>query len=399
MGIPLEPHSYPALFCESIERGGHFLLEQLKRGTGPLFREAQEECLHLLDYLLELEELWPLTYQLLHELAPRMEQAGARHAWRPYLTRGIEQARPQGDAAGEAELHFHLGVLHLRQGEYETARFYLEYGANLFESLGNTEGLARVLGRLADVARRQHHLNKAAGLARRVLALTEEPLEQGQAYYVLGTVDYDQREWAQAQQHFQRSLDCWECTGATRQQAWGWANLGTTYMQQGEHEQAIACYEKALSLFQESNDPGQEAIVRMNVGNVYMVNLGHYGQALAHYIEAERTMRQLEDRFNLALLYNSLGMTYHRMEEWGRSLAAYKESLRLWDQVGNVLRRVNTMDNLGLLYQAMGRYEEAMATFAEALVRLEGVREEPGYERFRQMVQQSIQDLLAEREG
>lgn len=68
-------------------------------------------------------------------MAPKMEQAGHRHGWMPYLERGLRQSQLLGDEETKAGLHLQLGVLHQLRSNYAAARTHLKESVAGFKQL------------------------------------------------------------------------------------------------------------------------------------------------------------------------------------------------------------------------------------------------------------------------
>src|SRR5215217_6778591 len=101
-----------AQFTEYVRRGLRFTLRQGLASPGVLAEEIREQALALLDLSLPVETVWPQARDLLLAMAPKMEQAGFRDEWFPFLEAGLRQSEQQGDRLTAAEVQFQLGLLH-----------------------------------------------------------------------------------------------------------------------------------------------------------------------------------------------------------------------------------------------------------------------------------------------
>jgi tetratricopeptide (TPR) repeat protein len=388
---------YGALFRLGIIRSAKYLLTRLEQITIGLPIEEQNRARHNLSYALKLDSAWPVTRKLLLTLAPKMEQAGARSEWMAYLERGQEQSRHMGDIEMEAELQFHLGVLYQYQAEYDLARRQFEWSALHFERLGNQHHQARALNRLAGAAQRQHRFSEATELVHRALTLlTEEKVELGYSYYILGIIALARRDWEQAHQLLNKSLDYWQGTNEPRLIAWGLTNLSTVLRVEEKYDEAIAYYQRAITLFERIDDPVHLARARMNLGNVYL-KLECVASALELYLLAEVTFRKTTDRLQLAMINNNKGMAYHKLQQFDHAKQAYQISIETWQQIGNMRGCVNTMDNLGLLYLEQGLYDEAIAVFQNAQKKLVQIKGEPSTDHLFAMVNKNLRSAMERR--
>ncbi|MBV7334284.1 hypothetical protein KFU94_39820 [Chloroflexi bacterium TSY] len=88
MHTTINPTPYPDQFKAIILRGAHQALECVQQSEGPLTGIDEEQTLHTLDYSLRVSDTWPVTRDVLTLLAPKMEQAGYRDDWYPFLGGG-----------------------------------------------------------------------------------------------------------------------------------------------------------------------------------------------------------------------------------------------------------------------------------------------------------------------
>lgn len=289
------------------ERLLHYLLAQIEQSASlPPSEPTRRLAMHLLNTVLPLPAFWPLTRQLLINLAPRMEQAGHRRDWLPYLEQGLAQSQQMADRAASAELHINAGMLYQLLGEYPTAALHFKEAVVNFAAVADGYNQARALNRLAYVARLQHDLAEATRLAQTALALLRETdAEQGSSYTILGAVALDEGMISQAVADFRQALACWQPTGNLAMIARRLRDLGAALGQQANYPEARDCYEQALRLFAQGQEPSQQAVVRMNLGNIYL-RLGQPEQALALYRLAEPVFRKTCDEPQLTLLYHNL---------------------------------------------------------------------------------------------
>jgi tetratricopeptide (TPR) repeat protein len=377
---------YPAIFRGYIVRNTQDVLARVRQAGAILPPAERDQALHTLSYALKLPEAWPDTRALLLTMAPKMEQAGYRDEWMPYLEEGIQQSQALDDPEAEAELHFQLGRVYRLRAKYGEARAHLEASARGFERLNASLSQARVLNRLAQVARLERQFAEATRLAEDALSLLgEQDTERGYSYLILGMVAFDKREWPEAVDLLRLSLSLWEKENNQRMMGRSLMSIGAALLPMKRYEEAIDVCQKAIVLFEEIQDQIYQAITQMNLGNVY-----HYidqsDKAIELHLRAERVFRRAQDRFYLAHVNHNIGMAYRKLQQWDKAEEAYLKSITQQEQIGNIAWLVDTMDGLGLTYLEQGQPEKAVATFEEALKRLAEIEGEPGYESLFEMV-------------
>jgi tetratricopeptide (TPR) repeat protein len=383
---------YPAIFRGYIVRNTQDVLDRVRQAGTILPPAERDQALHTLSYALKLPEAWPDTRALLLTMAPKMEQAGYRDEWMPYLEEGIQQSQTLDDPEAEAELHFQLGRVYRLRAKYGEARAHLEASARGFERLNASLNQARVLNRLAQVARLERRFEEATRLAEDALSLLgEQDTERGYSYLVLGMVAVDKREWAEGVDYFKQSLKLWKRENNQRMMGRCLMSIGSALLPIKRYQEAIDACQKAIALFEEIQDPIHQAITQMNLGNVYYW-LDQPDEALKLHLRAERVFRRAQDRFYLAHVHHNIGMAYRKLQQWDKAEAAYLLSIEQREKIGNVAWLVNTMVGLGLVYLGQGQPEKAVATFEEALKRLAEIEGEPGYNHLFEMVTNHLRE-------
>lgn len=374
-----EPANYPELFRSFIVRSAVEVLRAIGPAPRQLSGDDRDAALYSLSYALGLDAAWPVARQLLLRIAPLMEQAGFRDDWARYLVRGVECSQAAGDGAGEAELRWHLGVLHQLLASYEAAGQELLASAALYEDLGDRVGRARALNRLAFVARRQRRFEHARELLDEATALTTEAdAERAYTYLVLGSLALDAEAWPAAAEHFRRAIAQLGARPDERLVAWNLTNLGFALWHDGQLEAAAAAYWEAIGLYETViADAINLAVARLNLGVLLLED--RPADALNLWVEAEKTFRAAEDLLRLAKVRNDIGLACTALQRWEEAEVAFEASIECWRTIGDPQGVADTLDGLGQAYVRQGRCEEAVVVYHEALGEIDKIREEPGY--------------------
>lgn len=379
---------FSALFEVNIVRSLQIIKDYIHSNPSMLPSEVHRTwAFHVLTYAFNRPTIWPDTCQLLLTLAPKMEQAGHRADWIPFLEQGILQSIALADLQAEAELRLHLGYLYQLIGKFAEAETQIVGSAKCFALREETRGHARALNRLAYIVRLQRRYEEASqSIATVFQRLQEGDPELADSHFVLGIIAFDKRDWQSAAFHFQRSLQLWEKLGDKRRIAWGLRNLGPTLRAQGQYSKSIECYTKAINLLEEVHDSAQQAVTRMNLGVVYLT-LEQPQQALDLFMLVEPILDKVCDALHLAMNHCNMGIAYRALQQWQAAETAFLSSLAQWQQIGNTEAVVNVLDELGLVYLAQGLPKKAEAIFQDALDRLVLIKDEPGYQYQLEVVQ------------
>ena len=358
-------------FTASLVRGLEGLLGMLPADAGHLpDAETFTLALHLLDFALESEAVWPQAREVLLRLAPQMEQAGYRDNWQPYLERAIATAPSLQDSVAVGELAFYLGRLHELRGRFAEAQAALAQSATIFARLQSPQDEARSISRRAYVARLQQQYDEAQELVAQAQGLApDDPLSQATCYLTLGTVAFDRRQWVEATAYLQKAVALWETNSDRRMVALSLRNLGPALHMQKRYGEAIDCYERALDIFQELPDPVNQAVTQMNLGIIHSLQ-GRDGDALALYNKAEVVLRRVEDTPRLANLLANQAISCRHLARWDEAESRAREAIALALFLGNLPSVINATDTLIYALRGQERLDEARATRSQALARL-----------------------------
>ncbi len=371
--------AYAALFRQYIQRSAQATLAAVQSSGPTLPVEQREQSLHALDFALELPEAWNEARDLLLGLAPKLDQAGIRQDYAPYLQRGIEQCQAAGDTAGLAEMELRLGQLWLVMGRMEEARSLFMASAGHFEAVGDRSGQAGALNRWAYLDAMQQRPDSAARLVQQVLSLAPpDDVEATYGQFVLGWLAHERRDWAAALDYFQAALDGWRSHGDAVMVARSLTNLGTAQRGAGQVEAAIAAYNEAIALMEELDDPVNQAQTRLNLGNAYWA-MGQPQQALAHFLQAEPVFRRAHDTLRLARVNTNMGVVYLQLGQLEQAHAALTTAIDLNRLVGDRRLSANALDTMGELHLRLGQPAAALGWFEQAWAELGELATQPAY--------------------
>lgn len=343
--------------------------------AAPIGAADRERALNLLRYVFRTEQEWPAAQALLLAMAPKMERAGHREDWLPYLVAGADLADAQGEPFATATLYLHIGIIHRLQNNYAAAKHYLHHSATLFHEQGKPREQARALNQLGYVAFSQEVPEQAAALAQAAAALlAENDVEQAMSLSLLGLVARIRREWQAAEEYHRRALQLREAAAQPREIAWSLQNLANALRGQGDNAAAIDLFERAIVLLEQVKDPVNRATAQMNLGIIYSLQQDPI-RAFALYAAAEQVFRQTGNKQNLAKIKVNQGLEYLAVESWERAAEAFQLSAEIFQHLDNKGAQLNALDGLGMSYLAQGCYAEALTIFtgiADELTQIEG---------------------------
>jgi tetratricopeptide (TPR) repeat protein len=363
-------NEYRTLFDAYLSTSLQETIGQVARADPLVPEEVRQQAWHLLSYAFALEPTWPLTSDLLLKLAPKMEQAGLRGEWIPYLEQGLCSAQAQGDVKMAAECQLCIGHLYRLQSEFSPARQWLTKSLADFVAACDDHGQARALNQLAYVDYLQHRYGDADRFVNQALDLLEaDHPERAMSYFVQGMIAIDHKRWQEAEAYHRLSLALREKQGDQRRIAWSLQNLGYALRGQGRFGEAITCYQQAGGILYSIGDAYNKAHVEMNLGLAYL-HSEHPLEALAYFTTAAQTFHKLGDRLQLARLHTNLGLAHMALHDWGQAENAFVISIDLFQALGNVSARLNATDGLAMTYLAQKQFVKASSLLEQAIALL-----------------------------
>lgn len=358
--------SYHTLFRESLlamARDIQQVVEETEHVPPP---EVRTQATHLLGLLLRRDETWPAARDLLISLAPKMEQAGHRNDWIPYLEQGIQYSQQHQEIAAEAELTAQLGLLHQLLGRPQVAYDYFSQAEQLFRSVSDLQSRAQSLNRMAHVGYLLQRYDHAEELARAVLDFPSiKETEYASSFHILGKLAVTNGDWLHAEEFFQQALAIRQRNGDQRHVARRLSELGILYGRAKKYEKAIQKFDAAIRLFGIVEDHLQQAIVRMNLGVVFLLN-DQPVKALMNFKRAEQPIVQAQDIWHLGKLYNNRGIAYRQLVNWEVAERAFHTSITYQQRCGNKEELVNALLELGILYKESQSWSKAREVLNKA---------------------------------
>lgn len=365
--------AYEADFRRIVLRGVSSSLTQLQQCNGALPSvQLRQRAWTALDYALDLPEAWPTTLALLLLLAPKLEQAGHRHDWLPFLTRGLAYSQRIAAPEAEAALRVEIGWLQQLLGNLNAARDHLDHACTWLRRAGDPEQLATALDRLAEVARQQRRYAECQQLIAELLGgVAADGPNAAYGYFVLGKAAFDQSQLAEAEVHFHRALAIWRPIDA-RRTGLCIQNLGRLAWRRAEYSAAIAYFEEAITIFCEQQDVANRALAQMNLGIVYWEQ-GEITTSLHYYSQAITVFREIGHTLHLAMAYNNAGLAHATIAHWAEAEEYYRLSIALWAKLGDTKLAVDPQLGLATVYTHQARLPEALALFAATAEQLQQV--------------------------
>ncbi|MYS86839.1 tetratricopeptide repeat protein [Streptomyces sp. SID5474] len=234
------------------------------------------------------------------------------------------------DREGEATSLNALGLVHLRNRDFDLAEARLERAAEVFAELGEDHWQNVAITNRALVRYQAGRLTEAAADLDRVLPAHRRRGDQrsiGNALWLLSAVRLDRGEpdgaLCAAQEAVKLALDL---RSHVLEGCWLLA-LGNAQLALGRFGDALVSYHRSANLHRRLGDHSREALGWQGAGDTYR-RLDRAAEAADFHRRAAAAHRALADAWNEALALDGLGVAL-REEDPDQSLRYWAESVRL----------------------------------------------------------------------
>jgi len=220
------------------------------------------------------------------------------------------------------------GVLARSQGDYDTARAWVQESVDLYRQAGDKLGIATSLTNL-------------------------------------GLITYAQGDYSAARTLHADSLAIRRELGDKRGIATSLNNLGLVTLEQGDHIAAQAMYFEAVGLYRDLGDKGGMASALNNEGNVAH-NLGDFVTARTIYEASLALRRELGDRQGVAISLINLGSVAQKQGDFAAAHRMHAESLTLFRELGHRVGIAYALGAFGSLASIQQQYSRATRLWSAA---------------------------------
>jgi predicted ATPase/transcriptional regulator with XRE-family HTH domain/Tfp pilus assembly protein PilF len=251
----------------------------------------------------------------------------------------IARVLARGDAlpaASRAKALHAEAVLAWSQGDHVAARESAGESLQIWQALGDRQGVANMLHNLAVVAMSEGDYESAYRLNQQVLAVFQELGERWSAALSLanlGLVALYRGDPAEARSHLEESLALRREVGDRQGVAQSLNNLGTVMRCVGDPTTAYTLHDEALGIFRQLSDRWSVAVCLANMG-LAELNRGEYEQARTLLEASLETFRELGVRNGVATSLNGLGGVAAQTGEPRQAALLFGAAEALLERVG-----------------------------------------------------------------
>ncbi len=368
------------LFTNYIIAGVEASLARVQAAEHVVPESDRQQAWHLLSFGLKLDDAWPVTRELLLALAPKMELAGFREEWIPYLEKGIQCAQKVGDGLVAAECELQIGMLYQLMSRFEDASSWLLISIEHFDAHNDTQGQARALNELAWLEQLQHHYEAAEQHVARSLALSATDQQIcADAWRIKGMIAIGRRRWQEAVSSHLQALNIFQELGDVRKMAWSMQNMGYALRELGQLDEAKYHLESAAKTLQQLQDHHHLAIVWMNLANVFL-SQDNPQSAYELFMVAQEKFEKHGDLLNQAHTLTNQGIALLKLGKLVIAQSMFRKAAHVYRALDDWIWHINALDGIVMALTASGQYSEALQIADQALAILPQIRSSTYYE-------------------
>lgn len=282
------------------------------------------------------------------------------------LNNALELSKEIGDPLAEASIHNELGNTYLSLEDYpEALRRYL-LALKIRQSYGKDEDIARTMVNIALVYRRlglfrnaQKYMNEAKGL---VENLNVKPDLNVYIYQNLGNVYYDQKQYTNAINAYQKALELSEKKGDDLQVTRVLKNIAQTYLDLNKPSKARNTITQAIKIALRNSQNQVIADLYNTLGNIERQD-NNLDLALTHYNTAKKKYKQNLNADGEALCLRKIGDIYSLQGKYKDAKTNINQSIRIGKSVGNPYLVLLGTLTLSEVEKAQGRFQNALTLY------------------------------------
>ena len=345
-------------------------------------REMDEKAIVVLDrerqnlfravrHGLALGQAWEITAELSLAVIPLVNRRLYYREWIPVLAQ-LVSGSPADHERTKFDLLTQLGRLQRLEQDRDTAMDTLQEAVTLAQKLEDEQALARAyyhIGRLYLDARNYPEAEEKSQNALDILAGLEVVDQTLMAWVLntLGKVTQIKGDFNLADEYYSRSSSIWRHLGDQTGLARALIDLGINFRWFSKPDRAITHYKEAEGLLSSTNNELDKTTLGINLGATYF--------DIKEYSLAEDTLRNAYspylrksgDLIHQAILTMNLANVLLASGRLAEAEAYAHQAIALWGKLDDDLNRANSIGILGEILAGKGQAEEAIPLFDQAI--------------------------------
>jgi two-component sensor histidine kinase len=204
----------------------------------------------------------------------RLMRLSLNDSARFFLRKTDSLARYYNDDDALASVYGNLGLINIREGDFEIGAYYTNLAIALDEEMADTSSLVLHVSQKARIFRDKAQYSEAVGVYERALdlaILSKDSLRIGTVSNGLGNVLIELEDYSRALDYYAMAVLGWGSANRMANVAIAIHNQGDALRGLGRLDEALATYKKALKLKRELNRTSSSAYTLTGLGRTYIL--------------------------------------------------------------------------------------------------------------------------------
>jgi predicted ATPase/class 3 adenylate cyclase len=280
----------------------------------------------------------------------------------------FERVVPLLDEAERVSALLSLGEVHELVGDWDRAQAVCLQALALAEARGDGHSQGWCETALAEIARKQGHFDEVVERLRHAREIFEQLGEEdglGRVLHIGGTVATQHGDFEGAREQYEASLEIRRRIGDHKNMASVLSNLGIVAEYEERFDVARKWHEQALALREELGDRWAIANSMTNLGMIAYLE-GDHDEARMRFDDAMRLNHEVGDTWMVALADNNLGNTTRELGDHAAACRHYAASLDAYRVYGDNWGMAFLLEDVARLAALLGEGELALELIGAA---------------------------------
>ena len=280
-----------------------------------------------------------------------------------YAREAQDHADKQGFLAEQANSFRMLGIVNRETGKFTEAMSYCRKSMEIYEELGDRNGMAFTHGTIATIYKFQGIIDKAIEHYHESLKRKQEygagEDELALCYFNIGGCYSGLLRLDLAQSFYETAQEIWEKSGNRSQLAFLYNNIGCLCGRKEELDKAREYFQKALQIREDLEDKKGIASTLGNLGNLHE-DLGDNESAPDFYIRSLELYEEIGNRRGAARICGCLGGVYTRLGRLDEAEELVMRGLKITRKLSMKDWEIHCLEKVTDLYEVKGDLQKAL---------------------------------------
>ena len=362
------------------------------------YTEALEKFRESFSLYQEIGELDATAFQYRRIGRIHYLRLGRYEKARENFLAALDIYREQGDAKGEAEVLYEIGLTFEKVGLFDQATERYKHAQQLAQEIDDPFLLATADLYLANIAWFQGDYQTAFQLlsqANKRAKHLDDPQMRIMVSNTRGLIYWTLNETDKGLLHLQDAVTLSEASDIQTELASSLNNLGLIYRQRGEQAAALEHFNRAKAIDESLNSQWGLGYDHRNIG-MSLLALKRLKEAEEHFLKAERISKEIHNVINWVKALLELGNVNQALNRPTEALPYYEQAYQLAKKYGIPEVEWRAAAGKAKIFQQQGNLPEALTWFNQGVEVVEGMRASLKIDELRNSFQTNKLDIYRE---